>query len=253
MKDCWSTPKRSNNHGSGAKVEYKNNYESKVAKSDEVVVSTPTDKPITTSNACLDFSMMVNDKTFSVNLICWPLSHLDVVLGMDWLSSNHVLLNCKNKTLIFGACAQGIPRSSSLEISHMSESCIGEMPIVYEFPQVFPEDVTELPPKRELEFSIDLVSQSSLVSIAPYQMSPMELAEVKEQVEDLLNNQFVRPSVSSCGTQMLLVKKKKGSMKMCVDYRKLNKVTIINKYPLLSIHDLVDQLRGASVFSKIDL
>ena len=72
----------------------------------EVVVSIPTNKPITTSSACLDYSVMVDGKTFSVNLICLPPSHLDVVLGMDWLSSNHILLNCKNKTLIFGACAQ---------------------------------------------------------------------------------------------------------------------------------------------------
>ena len=113
--------------------------------------------------------------------------------------------------------------------------------------------MSELPLERELEFAIDLVLGSSPILIAPYRMSLMELAEVKEQVKELLNKQFVRQSVSSWGAPMLLVKKKKGSMKMCVDYRKLNKVTIINKYPLLSIHDLVDQLRGASVFSKIDL
>ena len=90
------------------------------------------------------------------------------------------------------------------------------------------------------------------VSIAPYRMSPVELAEVKAQVQDLLSKQFVRPSVSPWGVPVLLVKKKDGSMRMYVDYRQLNKVTIKNKYLLLRIDDLNYQLRGATVFSKID-
>ena len=81
----------------------------------------------------------------------------------------------------------------------------------------------------------------------------MELAEVKEQVKELLNKQFVRQSVSSWGAPMLLVKKKNSSLRMCVDYRQLNKVTIKNKYPLPRIDELTDQLRGASVYWKIDL
>ncbi|RZB46805.1 Transposon Ty3-I Gag-Pol polyprotein [Glycine soja] len=100
---------------------------------------------------------------------------------------------------------------------------------------------------------MDLVPGENPVSIAPYRMSPMELAEVKAQVQDLLSKQFVRPSASPWGAPVLLVKKKDGSMRMCVDYRQLNKVTIKNKYPLPRIDDLIDQLRGATVFSKIDL
>ena len=84
-------------------------------------------------------------------------------------------------------------------------------------------------------------------------MSLVELVEVKAQVQELLDKQFVRPSVSPWGAPVLLMKKKDGSMRMCVDYRQLNKVTIKNKYPLLRIDDLMDQLRGAVVFSKIDL
>ncbi|XP_006601553.1 uncharacterized protein LOC114391587 [Glycine soja] len=165
---------------------------SEVATSDyltQVIVFTPTDKLVTTSIACLDCSMIINDKTFSVNLICLPLSHLNVVLGMDWLSSNHDLLNYKNKILTFGACAQDILGSSSLEISRVSEAKkvenvkafmvlfsstteesldVRRLPIVYEFPEVFPEDVTELPPERELEFAIDLVLGCSPVLVVPY-------------------------------------------------------------------------------------
>ena len=110
-----------------------------------------------------------------------------------------------------------------------------------------------MPPKREVEFSIDLVPGTKPVSMAPYRMSASELAELKKQLEDLLDKKFVRPSVSPWGAPVLLVKKKDGSMRLCIDYRQLNKVTIKNRYPLPRIDDLMDQLVGAHVFSKIDL
>ena len=84
-------------------------------------------------------------------------------------------------------------------------------------------------------------------------MSPLELKELKAQLEELIQKHFIRPSVSPWGAPVLLVKKKDGSMRLCIDYRQLNKVTIKNKYPLPRIDDLLDQLKGASVFSKIDL
>ena len=122
-----------------------------------------------------------------------------------------------------------------------------------EFPEVFPEDVPGLPPEREIEFSIDLIPGTGPISQAPYRMSPTELAELKKHIEELLSKQFIRPSVSPWGAPVLLVKKKDGGTRLCVDYRQLNKVTIKNKYPLPRIDDLMDQLRGASIFSKIDL
>nr|KYP67693.1 Transposon Ty3-G Gag-Pol polyprotein [Cajanus cajan] len=104
-----------------------------------------------------------------------------------------------------------------------------------------------------MEFSIDLVSGAGPVSVAPYRMALAELVELKGQLEDLLEKQLVRLSVSPWGAPVLLVKKKDGGSRLCVDYRQLNKLTIKNKYPLPRIYDLIDQLRGASVFSKIDL
>ena len=89
--------------------------------------------------------------------------------------------------------------------------------------------------------------------MSPYRMSASELKELKSQLEDLLEKKFIRPSVSPWGAPVLLVKKKEGFMRLCVDYRQLNKVTIKRKYPLPRIDDLMDQLVGASVFSKIDL
>jgi len=134
-----------------------------------------------------------------------------------------------------------------------SEKGIGDLPVVQEFQEVFPDDITELPPERDIEFAIDLVPGTSPISIAPYRMSASELGELKKQLEELLEKQFIRPSVSPWGTQVLLVKKKDGSMRLCVDYRQLNKVMIKNRYPLPRIDDLMDQLVGAEVFSKIDL
>jgi len=118
---------------------------------------------------------------------------------------------------------------------------------------VFPEEVPGLPPRREVEFSIDLVPGIGPVSMAPYRMAPTELVELKKQIEELMVKQFIRPNTSPWGAPMLLVKKKDGSSRLCVDYRQLNKMTIKNKYPLPRIDDLMDQLHGSTVFSKIDL
>jgi hypothetical protein len=125
--------------------------------------------------------------------------------------------------------------------------------IVKEFPDVFLEDLHGLPPEREVEFTIDLVPGTGPISKAPYRMAPAKLKELKEQLQDLLNKGFIRPSASPWGAPVLFVKKKDGSMRLCIDYRELNKVTIRNKYPLPRIDDLFDQLRGSEVFSKIDL
>ncbi|MCH82353.1 retrotransposon protein, partial [Trifolium medium] len=130
---------------------------------------------------------------------------------------------------------------------------VGALPVVCEFSDVFPNDVSDLPPEREVEFTIDVVPGTSPISMAPYRMSAAEFEKLKEQLEELLEKKFIRPSVSPWGAPVLLVKKKDGSMRLCIDYRQLNKVTIKNKYPLPRIDDLMDQLMGACVFSKIDL
>src|ERR1051325_320570 len=138
--------------------------------------------------------------------------------------------------------------------SRIPDFCkLGSLEMVNEFPEVFPEDVNELPPEREVEFALDLIPGTSPVSMASYRMSASELSELKKQLEELLEKKFISPSVSPWGAHVLLVKKKEGSMSLCVDYRQLNKVTIKNQYPLPRIDDLMDQLVGACLFSKIDL
>ena len=138
-------------------------------------------------------------------------------------------------------------------IEDKKEFDVSRIPVVRDFLDVFPEEVPGLPPVREVEFNIELVPGTRPISIAPYRMSPTELADLKRQIEDLSAKEFIRPSVSPWGAPVLLVKKKDGKSRLCVDYRQLNKVTIKNKYPLPRIDDLMDQLSGAVIFSKIDL
>jgi hypothetical protein len=124
---------------------------------------------------------------------------------------------------------------------------------VHEYPDVFTKISTGLPPDREIEFSIDLMPGTQPIHKAPYRMAPSELKELKKQLEDLVDRGFIRPSVSSWGAPVLFVRKKDGSLRMCIDYHELNRVTIKNKYPLPRIDDLFDQLKEATVYSKIDL
>ncbi|KAG8491194.1 hypothetical protein CXB51_014305 [Gossypium anomalum] len=130
---------------------------------------------------------------------------------------------------------------------------VDEVRTVKEFQDIFPDELLGLPPNREVEFGIDLLPGTAPVSIAPYRMAPKELVELKAQIQELMDRGFIRPSVSLWGASVLFVKKKDRTMRMCIDYRQLNKLTIKNKYLLPRIEDLFDQLRGASVFSKIDL
>ena len=110
-----------------------------------------------------------------------------------------------------------------------------------------------MPPQREIEFAIDVVQGATPASITSYQMASMELKELKLQLQELLEKGFIRLSVSPWGAPVLFVKKKDGTLRLCVDYKKLNKMTMKNKYLLPRIDDLFNQLKGASVFSKIDL
>jgi len=188
---------------------------------------------------------------------------------MDWLYANHILIDCGQQKIVFSdskksdvISAQHVwselkERSKCFviltQMEDKNEEEMSSIHAVKDFMDVFPEEILGLPPKREVEFSIDLVPEAGPVSMAPYRVAPAELIELKKQVEDLLEKQFIRPSVSTWGAPVLLVKKKDGGSRLCVDYRQLNKLTIKNKYPLPRIDDLMDQLHGALVFSKIDL
>ena len=125
--------------------------------------------------------------------------------------------------------------------------------VVQEFPDVFPKELSGLPSEREIEFAIEVAPGIEPISKALYRMSLTELKELKVQMQELLDKGFICPSASLWGALILFMKKKDGSLQLCIDYRQLNRVTVKNKYPLSRIDDLFDQLQGASVFSKIDL
>ena len=116
---------------------------------------------------------------------------------------------------------------------------VDEIPIVREFLN----DIARLPPDREVEFTIDFIPRTEPISIPSYRMAPAELTELKAQLEELLSKGFIRPSISRWGAPVLFVKKKYGSLRLCIDYRQLNRVTIHNQYPLLRIDELFDQLQ----------
>ncbi|XP_017436974.1 uncharacterized protein LOC108343294 [Vigna angularis] len=245
----------------------------------DLVVSTPAAGEVRTSTMCVRCPIEVEGRNYKVNLICLPLKDLEIILGMDWLAANRILIDCGAKELVFpdeyevdlsvtlGQLKEDImdgancflimthsdERLEGLNHERSSSKLNGGRSIVDEFPDVFPDEVPGLPPPREVESTMDLVSNAGPISIAPYRMSPAELAELKEQIEELMDKQFIRPSASPWGASVLLVKKKDGSSRLCIDCRQLNKLTIKKKYPLPRIDDLLDQLHGATIFSKIDL
>ncbi|GJY73829.1 putative reverse transcriptase domain-containing protein [Tanacetum coccineum] len=133
------------------------------------------------------------------------------------------------------------------------EKRLEDVPVIRDFPEVFPEELPGLPPPRQVEFRIDLIPGAAPVARAPYRLAPSEMKELSKQLQELSEKGFIRPSSSPWGAPVLFVKKKDGSFRMCIDYRELNKLTIKNRYPLPRIDDLFDQLQGSSVYSKIDL
>ncbi|GKB42679.1 putative nucleotidyltransferase, ribonuclease H, partial [Tanacetum coccineum] len=133
------------------------------------------------------------------------------------------------------------------------EKRLEDIPVVREFPEVFPEDLPGLPLVRHVEFQINLIPGTTPVARTPYRLAPSEMQELSNQLQELADRGFIRPSTSPWGAPVLFVKKKDGSFRMYIDYRELNKLTVKNRYPLPMIDDLFDQLQDSSVYSKIDL
>jgi hypothetical protein len=187
------------------------------------------------------------------------LESMDIILGTDWLSRHHALIDVAARAIEIHSpfCGeimlylpnQGCTRSCAFALR---ESPVERIPVVCEYPDVFPDELTGMPPDRDIEFAIELQPGTAPISKRPYRMPPAELAELKKQLQELLDKGFIRPSTSPWGCPALFVKKDE-SLRLCVDYRPLNAVTIKNKYLLPHIDVLFDQLVGAKVFSKIDL
>ncbi|GJV25622.1 putative reverse transcriptase domain-containing protein [Tanacetum coccineum] len=166
----------------------------------------------------------------------------------------HIISYTKTQEYMLKGCPVFLANINTKETKDKSEKKrLEDVPIVQDFPDVFPEDLSGLPPTRQVEFQIDLIPGAAPVARAPYRLAPSEMKELSEQLKELSDKGFIRPSSSPWGAPVLFVKKKDGSFRMCIDYRELNKLTVKNRYPLPRIDDLFDQLQGSSVYSKIDL
>ncbi|KAL5582354.1 hypothetical protein UlMin_014796 [Ulmus minor] len=214
--------------------------------------------------------VLVANRELYVDLIILNMYDYDVILGMDFLSKYNATIECRYRRVVFrpnendefsytseGRQSQKMIISSMRARRMLSSGCQGFLvtvvdttrveksgpegiAVVREFTDVFPEELPGLPPDREVSFEIDLIPGSVPVSKAPYRMAPAELKELQVQLQELLDKGFIRPSHSPWGAPVLFVKKKDGSLRMCIDYRELNKLTIKNKYLLPRIDDLFD-------------
>ena len=179
---------------------------------------------------------------------------LDVILGMNWLTQYHVCINCATREVTLSSQGQTTKfyAHRSIPKKEMVFTAVAErldmIPVVSEFPDVFPEELPGMPPDRELEFAIDIVPGIAPLYKKYYRMPSSELVELKKQLDEMLHKGYIRPSSSPWGSPAIFVDKKDGGLRMCVDYRQLNNVTIKNKYLLPRIDDLFDQLSGAKVF-----
>ncbi|KAK1647061.1 hypothetical protein QYE76_064866 [Lolium multiflorum] len=189
---------------------------------------------------------------------------LEEVVNSDQavIEANGALIDCVNKIVSLKSpdgsrmIYQGDKHTQievELQLNSMKEVNLEDIHVVNKFQDVFPKELPGMPPDREIEFTINLIPGTAPIAKAPYKMGPKELKELKEQLDDLEQKGFIQESVSPWGSPVIFVDKRDGGRRMCGDYRNLNNVTIKNKYPLPRIQDLFDQVRGAGVFSKIDL
>jgi hypothetical protein len=202
----------------------------------------------------------LGSETIDTDLIIFGLEGMDVILGMDWMNRHKVVLDISERMVeinspIVGAMTLYLPFKYGVNSrSYVAiTSQLEEISVVQEFADVFPDELPGMPPDRDVEFVTELQPGTTPISKRPYRMPPKELAELNTQLQELLDKGYIRPSSSPWGCPALFVKKKDGSLTLCVDYRPLNAVTIKNKYQLPRIDVLFDQLAGAKVFSKIDL
>ncbi|GJY15681.1 putative reverse transcriptase domain-containing protein [Tanacetum coccineum] len=179
-------------------------------------------KVVSTNTVLKGCTLNLVNHIFEIDLISIELGTFDIIIGMDWLVKHDAVIVCGEKVVP----RKYVERGCYLFLAHMTEKKskekqLEDVPVIRDFPEVFPKELLRLPPPR--------------------------------QVERLLEKGLIRPSLSPWGAPVLFVKKKDGSFRMCIDYRELNKLTVKNRYPLLRIDDLFDQLQGSSMYSKIDL
>ncbi|KAA0045370.1 DNA/RNA polymerases superfamily protein [Cucumis melo var. makuwa] len=250
--------------------------------SEQLAIYTPLGNVLLVNEVLCNYEVLVESLSILGDLLPLELQMLDVMLGMDFLYTRYAFMDCHKKEVIFRKPSlaevifkgerQIVPLSliSALKAEKLlRKGCITflahvvevqeeklkpkDIPMVNEFLDVFSTGLSGMPRDREVEFIIELLAGTSPISQALYRMAPSELKELKVQLQELVDKGYVRPGVLPCGAPMLFVKKKDSTLRLCIEYRQLNKVTIRNKYPLPHMDDLLGHLKGATMFSKIDL
>jgi hypothetical protein len=224
-----------------------------------ITISTPGGR-VATYQINRHVPIILGSFIFKTTLLIMGLESVDIILGTDWLSQHHVVIDVAARAIKIHSPMDGeitlyLPDQGCTHSYAFAliESPVERIPVVCEYPDVFPDELPGMPPDRDIEFAIELQPGTTPISKRPYRMPPAELAELKKQLQGLLDKGFIHPSTSPWGCPALFVKKKDESLRLCVDYRPPNAVTIKNKYLLRRIDVLFDQLVGAKVFSKIDL
>ncbi|GJT81653.1 putative reverse transcriptase domain-containing protein [Tanacetum coccineum] len=191
---------------------------------------------VSTNTVIQGCTLSLLNQPFEIDLMPIKLGSFDIVIGMDWLSKYHARIICDEKVV-------HIPINGETLIIRVmekksDEKRLKDILVVIEFLEVFPEDLLGLPPVRQVEFQIDLIPRTTPIAQAPYRLAPSEMQELSNQLQELSDRGFIRPSTLPWGAPVLFVKKKDGSFRMCIDYRELNKLTVKNRYRLPRIDDL---------------
>jgi hypothetical protein len=235
-----------------------------------LAVTTPVGKTVVYKLVVCECPVGICGRVLPANLVVFLMFSYDVILGMDWLMRHSAVIDCarkqvtltpqgEGKVTYIGSRLRSLPPTISavqarkliiegnqaflafvVAPTKQAKKNLEDILVVCEYPNVFSTDYSRLPPQREVEFGIEFVPSTNPISKAPYRMASSKLKELKEQLQELLDKGFIRPRTSSWGEPVLFVKKKDESMRMCIDYRELNKVMIMNRYPLPRIEDLLD-------------
>jgi hypothetical protein len=222
------------------------------------MIATPGGK-IATNQLNRNVPIQLGSKIVKITVLILGMDNVDIILGTDWMTQHQIVLHIANRIVEVHSptCRKFTLYLPSQETTRSCDFSLIELPlekipVVCEYVDVFPDELPGMPPDRDIKFAIELQPGTAPISKRPYRMPPAKLAELKKQLQEMLNKGFIRPSTSPWGCPALFVKKDKR-LRLCIDYRQLNTVTIKNKYPLPRIDVLFDQLVGAKVFSKIDL
>jgi hypothetical protein len=219
-----------------------------VASGAPYVISTPGGR-VDANQVAQKVPLKLSERMFSTNLIILSDQGIDVILEMSWMKLHRAVLDIAGQLVHLDSPVNGkvilhlsVVSRTKVSLDHMVELKLEDIHDVREFLNVFPDDLPGMPSERAIEFKIELQSDTAPIAKAPYKMSPVEMKELKIQLQGLLDKGYICPSTSPCGCSALFVKKKDKELRLCVDYRPLNAVTIKNKYTQDGVHDAISSI-----------